>query len=295
MLIRWGRATIVALLLAVVGTITVQPGTARAAVGLDLDTEYVARAGFPSGGAGTLSDGGFANCFVGVWVYRPSSTTTYALTATGAIIHMQAGAREVSLAFNSAGAALADLNLQIFFNSGGGAGTPATFAGHLGNSFLDEWVYYFIYETSGTQHAGYIRLAAPTTVVKLTRANDNAGSQYANTLTFGNADGSGTVVLGHYAYARARYDTTISDADVISWAASSSPAVGDLGFWALATNSDTADTSGNSLTATFNGTLTTETSPTLGGGGGVSPVPKLMQQLAANDSLFDLRTAANSR
>lgn len=45
-------------------------------VGLDADTEYLRRSGIPSGGAGTLSDGGFTNCFVGIWLYRPSSGIT---------------------------------------------------------------------------------------------------------------------------------------------------------------------------------------------------------------------------
>lgn len=244
-------------------------------IGIDADTEYARRSSIPSGTTGTLSGAAFSDCFTGVWVYRPSASTTYALTAGGSFIHLQAGAREVSLGFNSAGFALADLSLQIFFNSGGGAGTPATFSGHSGASFLDEWVYYFIYATggsTGTQRAGYIQLSAPNTVVGLSRTNDNAGSQYVNTLTFGNNSSANACVLGNYAYARARAQATITDSDVISWAASSSPVSGDWGFWPLADNADTGDDSGNARDLTFSSGLSSESSPTLGGGGVVVPV-----------------------
>ena len=238
------------------------------AIGLNADTEYARRSSIPSGGAGTLSDGGFTNCFVGVWLYRPSGTATYALTAGGSIINFQAGAREVVLGFNSAGAALADLNLQIVFNSGGGTGTPYTFSAHAGDDFLDEWVYYFILDNSTSgQIAGYIPQSTMTAVSQA-RTNDNAGSQYINTLTFGNEGGGSAVVLGHYAYARARYGTGITVSDVETWADDSATVSGDWGFWPLADNADTGDDSGNSRTLTFNGTITTETSPTLGGGGG---------------------------
>lgn len=160
------------------------------AIGIDADTEYAERAGIPSGGAGTLSAGGFADFFAGVWVYRPASTT-YALTAAGSIIHCQAGAREVIVVFNSAGANLADLNLQIIYNSGGGTGTPFLFTGHTGASFLDEWVYYFIYEdASNNLVGGYILLSDLATAVTNSYANDNAGSQYVNSLTFGCDAGS---------------------------------------------------------------------------------------------------------
>lgn len=237
------------------------------AIGLDTDTEYAERTGIPSGGAGTLSEGGFADCFTGVWLYRPSATATYALTAGGSIIQWQAGAREVVLGFNSAGAALADLNLQIVFNSGGGAGTPATFSGHTGASFLDEWVYYFIYENSANdQVAGYILLSDLNTAITQTRANDNAGSQYVNTLTFGNTSAHNAVVLGHYAYGRAVADAGLVAADILAYAASSSADAGDWGFWPLATNTDDQDATANNRDLTFSAGLTSETSPTLGGG-----------------------------
>lgn len=238
------------------------------AVGLDQDTESLQRTSIPSGTSGTLTGGGFSDFFAGVWLYRPSATATYALTAGGGIFHGQAGAREIALGFNSAGSNLADLNLQVTFNSGGGTGAVQTFAGHAGDDFLDEWVYYFFYENSSNdQVAGYILLSDLNTANTITRANDNAGSQYINTLTFGNVSGNNTVVLGHYAYARAVNSASLTASNVLTYAASSSTESGDWGFWPLADNTDTGDDSGNSRTLTFGGTLTSETSPTLGGGG----------------------------
>lgn len=248
------------------------------AIGIDADTEYAERSGIPSGGAGTLSQGGFSDFFAGVWVYRPASTT-YALSAAGSIIHCQADAREVIVGFNSAGANLADLNLQIIYNSGGGTGTPFLFTGHTGSSFLDEWVYYFIYEdASNNLVGGYILLSDLATAVTNSYANDNAGSQYVNSLTFGCDAGHANAVLGYYAYGRAR-DSAASPANVLTYAASDATIAGDWGFWEMGSNSDTADTSGNGRTLTFGGTLTSETSPTLGGGG--AAVAVLLHQLRA--------------
>lgn len=238
------------------------------AIGIDADTEYAERSGIPSGGAGTLSEGGFADFFAGVWLYRPSAGNSYSLTSDGYIIGLQAGAREMMLGFdNTFGAGTAaDPLLQVTFNSGGGTGASQTFAGA---NFLDEWVYYFLYENSANdQVAGYIRLSNPTTAVTITRTNDNAGSQYINTLSFGNAAGHTVGVMGHYAYARAVADAGLVAADVLAYANSSSADAGDWGFWPLATNTDDQDATANNRDLTFSAGLTSETGPTLGGGGG---------------------------
>lgn len=236
------------------------------AIGIDSDTEYARRSSIPSGGAGTLSGGGFSDFFVGKWVYRSSAVATYATTAEGAIIHFQGGAREMKLGYdgNFGAGTAADPRLQIIFNSGGGTGASQTFTGA---NFLDEWVFYFIYEdASNNQVAGYIRLSNLSTAVTISRANDNAGSQYVNTLTFGNDDANATVgVAGNYAYGRARNQSNISASDVLAWAASSAPASGDWGFWPCADNTDTGDDSGNGRDLTFSSGLTSESSPTLGG------------------------------
>lgn len=234
------------------------------AIGLDLNTEYAERAAIPSGGAGTLSEGGFADFFAGVWLYRPSATATRLLTADAPVISCQASARNVIMGFNGTGSLLADCNLQITYNSGGGVGSPFVFTGYAGNSFLDEWVYIFVYENSANSLvAGYIRLADLNTAVTNAYVNDNATSQFVNTLTFGNGSGHTTGLLGYYAYARARASASITAADVLTYASSDATISGDWGFWPLANNTDTGDTSGNARTLTFSTGLTSETSPTL--------------------------------
>lgn len=248
-------------------------------VGLDADTEYLRRSSIPSGGAGTLSDGAFANCFVGVWCYRPSSGNSYNLTADGCIIHFQSGVREVAIGFdnNFGSGTAADPNLRILFNSGGGTGADQDFTSA---NFLDEWVYYFIVENSTDgQIAGYIKLSDLATAVTITRTNDNAGSQYVNTLTFGNNSSGNAVALGWYAYARAVYGTGMDEATALTYAASDVAEAGDWGFWPIVDNADTGDDSGNGRTLTFNGTLTSESSPTLGGGIPVAVLAMLQNRL----------------
>ena len=251
----------------------------RAAVGMNADTDYATRGSIPgSGDAARLCDGGFKNTFQGVWVYRPSATATYALSAGADFINGISGAREIQLGFNSAGSTLADLDLTVTFNSGGGAGATQSFASHAGDDFLDTWVYYFILDNSTSgQIAGYVTYAdkGSTITESITRANDNATSQFINTLYFGNR-GGGSGILGYYAYGRARFATGITTSDVLTWSDLSTTASGDWGFWPLDIDTDSADDSGNGRDLTFGGTMTTQTSPTLGGGGAPSGAPRLL-------------------
>lgn len=235
------------------------------AVGIDVDTDYLQRASIPSGGAGTLSGGGFADFFAGTWLYRPTTGNSYGMTGDGYIIGGQASAREIKLGYDNffGSGTASDPQLQVIFNSGGGTGATQTLSSA---NFLDEWVYYFFYENSSNDHVvGYIQLSDLNTATTISRANDNAGSQYINTLSFGNTAGGGTGVFGHYAYARAVANSGLTASNVLTYAASASTETGDWGFWPLADNADTGDDSGNSRTLTFGGTLSSETSPTLGG------------------------------
>ena len=231
------------------------------AVGLDADTDALQRTGIPSGGAGTLSDGAFANTGMGVWCYRPTSGNTYGTTAGGFIIHCQAGARECGIGYNSAGSLLTDPQLQTTYNSGGGAGTPAVFGSQPA---LDAWHYYVFLE-DGTNQVAAWRVLGSDTWNSMSRANDNAGSQFTNTLSFGNVSGVSAVVMGRYAYARARYGSGQTLADWLTYSKSTTTTAGDWGFWDLTDNTDTADSSGNSRTLTFSGSITSETDPTLDG------------------------------
>lgn len=243
------------------------------AIGFDTDTDYAERTGIPDGGAGTLTLGGFASFFVGVWNYRPSSGNSYAGTSEGYLIGMLSGAREMKLGYNNnfgAGGA-SDPLLQVIFNSGGGTLSAQTFAGA---NFLNEWVYYFLLADATNQTAGYIRLSDLATATTIVRANDNAGSQYTNTLTLGSRAVHDATVFGHYAYGRAR-DSNTTVANALTYAASNASIGGDWGFWDFDNNADGADTSGNGRTMTLAGTITTETSPTLSGGPPPSNVDRI--------------------
>ena len=241
-------------------------------IGIDGAGDSAQRSGIPSGTSGTLSGGGFSDFYAGVWVYRASADVTHANTAGGAIIHGQAGAREVVLGFDSAGSNLSDLSLRMIFNSGGGSGTPYFFPAHQGDDFLDEWVHYFMLAAggaTGSQRAGYIRLADLANPVVQLRTNDNASSQYINTLTFGNTSANNARVTGDYAFARAVASASLTVSDVQSRCNNPATVAGDWGFWPLDNNTDTGDDSGNSRALTFNGTLTSEASPTLGAGSAI--------------------------
>ena len=232
------------------------------AVGLDADTDALSRASIPSGGAGTLSDGAFTNTGVGVWCYRPTSGNTYGTTAGGFIIHFKSGARECGIGYNSAGSTLTDPQLQCTYNSGGGAGTPATFGSQ---SPLDTWCYYVFLDNSTSGQIGAWRELGNDTWNSISRTNDNAGSQYTNTLSFGNTDAVSATVMGRYAYARARYGSGQTLANWLTYSKDVATVSGDWGFWDLTDNTDTADSSGNSRSLTFTGTITSETDPTLDG------------------------------
>ncbi|WP_196299595.1 hypothetical protein, partial [Streptococcus pneumoniae] len=68
----------------------------------------------------------------------------------------------------------------------------------------DTWNYYVFLE-DGTNQIGAWRVLGSDTWNSMSRANDNAWSQFTNTLSFGNVSGVSATVMGRYAYARARY------------------------------------------------------------------------------------------
>lgn len=251
------------------------------AISFNADGEYARRSSIPSGGTGTLTDGAFKNTFVGVWCYVPGSGAggTYGGVSDGKIIHFKSGARECFVGFdNTFGSGTPeDPQLTVMFNSGGGSGSNQTFATQPSR---DTWIYVVLLDNSTSGQIAAWRELGSDTWHSITRTNDNAGSQYTNTLTFGSSDaGGGDSLFAHFAYARAKYGTGITLADALTWSKDDATVSGDWGFWPLADNTDTGDDSGNGYTLTFNGAATA-TSPTLdGGGGGGSSIVRQMLQL----------------
>ena len=236
------------------------------AISFNADGEYARRSSLPSGGAGTLTDGAFTNTGVGVWCYVPGSGAggTYGGVAGGKVLHFKSSARECTIGFdNTFGAGTADDPLlQVVFNSGGGTGATQTFGTQPAR---DTWFYCVLLDNSTDGQIAAFRTLGSDTWTSITRANDNAGSQYTNTLTFGSSDAGGTDSLyGRFAYARARYATGQTLANWLTYSKDVATVSGDWGFWPMDSDTDTADDSGNARDLTFNGAAA-ETSPTLDG------------------------------
>lgn len=245
------------------------------AVGLNADADILGYGPIPAGGAGSLSGGAFSSFFVGGWVYRPSVGNSAALTSEGYMFGGLSSAREIKVGFDNtfgAGDATGPL-LHIIFNAAGGTGATPTLPGA---NIFDEWVYYFFCADAANQYAGYIRWADLGNVItaSLTRANDNAGSQFITNVGIGNYAGGGFVVMGNYAYWRAR-DGNHNLSNVMAFAQSDAPIAGDWAFWALPSASDLTDSSGNGRHLGSAGTLTTEASPVI-----VLPPPRTRANLA---------------
>lgn len=224
------------------------------AVGLDADTDYLTRTGVPSGGAGTLSDGGFNNfAFMGLF-YRPSSGPTNATMSLGALVHMKSSARELLLGFdNNFGAGTAaDPNFRML-----GDGFNDLFATQPP---FDAWIEWYIKDNADTLEAGWRELG-DTVWDTVSRSNPNAGSQYINTIYIGSNDGT-NVAYGHHAYVRAVYGG-LTQGQIEALLASDQPDAGDWAFWELPDNTDLTDSSGNGRDLTAGGTLTSESSPNL--------------------------------
>ncbi len=230
------------------------------AVGLSADGDYITRGSIPSGGAGTLSDGAFTNYFLGGWAYHPTSGNSNAATSEGAVFNTVAGARQQQFGKDNTFGAGDHTGPQLRFIGNSDGSAQVVFGGGDQPPF-DTWIYYALLDNSTDGMVAAWRTLADGTWHSEVLTNNNAGSQYINSFYVGSS-GTTQVLFGHYAYIRARYGTGITLTDATTYAESDATIAGDWGFWPLADNSDTADTSGNSRTLTFGGTLTSETSPT---------------------------------
>lgn len=95
------------------------------------------------------------------------------------------------------------------------------------------------------------------------RANGIEGSVANDTIYLGRtASGEATGPDAHYEHWRF-FNSTKVQADFETLKGENTPSGSPLLYWSLDNNTDTGDDSGNSRTATFNGTLTTETGPTI--------------------------------
>lgn len=137
---------------------------------------------------------------------------------------------------------------------------------------LNTWVYLEISSpntTGGTVTLRWVELDG-STVTSSTRTNNVESSVQGETIFLNGGGANGFTGGLRAAYVRAYSTPSADDATFLTRAAQSTGS-GCYLWWPLADNTDTSDGSGNGRTCTFSGTLTTETSPTLGGGGGATP------------------------
>ena len=234
------------------------------AVGISSDGDYIHRASIPSGTAGTLTAGAFADFFFGVWCYFPSAGNSHGATANGSVFNGVSAAREIRLGKDSQGATYDGPQTIIVWESG----TPDESSFSAEPPF-DTWVYIYFTADATDETAGWRSLGSDTWTTA-TFANNNAGSQYINDLYVGSTATS-QALFGHYAYARA-VGAVKTTSEALAYSKSSVTETGDWGFWPLADNTDTGDDSGNGYDFTFGGTLTSETSPTLDAGPSITSV-----------------------
>lgn len=140
---------------------------------------------------------------------------------------------------------------------------------------VTDWVYIELSSsnaTGGTLTVRYSVLGSDT-IYTATRTNGIEASVQAqvvhiNRAQVGSTTGFTTQV--DCAYFRGYNVATADDAAFLTHKADTA-GTGALFFWPLADNTDTSDSTGNSRTATFNGTIDSTDSPTLGGDATAEP------------------------
>jgi hypothetical protein len=239
------------------------------AVRFNSDTDWISRS-VNIGGAGHV------NFALGGWFYLEEYNDSGGILAAG---HSGNG-RTLGVACNNAFptplVCLGDS--QTGFTSGNFANQPP----------LNTWFYLEFSSpntTGGTVTARWAEYGT-TTVRSVTRTNGVEASVQAevvNVNRFQVGDANGFTGGMRAAYVRGYSSPTADDATFLAHMADTA-GVGTPFFWPLANNTDTGDISGNGRTATFNGTLTTEDSPDLSGGGGGSTahIPAYLQMLRSN-------------
>ena len=234
------------------------------AVRFNSDSDWISLA-INIGGAGHV------NFALGCWLWLEEYNDSAGLIAVGHLANGRTLGMACNNAFPTPLVSLGDS--QTGFTSGAFATQPA----------LNGWIYAEFSSpntTGGTLTARYKTLAS-STVYTITRANGVEASVQAEVVhvnRFQVGDANGFTGGLRAAYLRGYSGPTADDATFLAHAADTTGA-GTLFFNPLANNTDTSDISGNGRTLTFNGTLTTEDSPALGGGAAAGAlIPQLILQ-----------------
>jgi hypothetical protein len=238
-------------------------------VGLDADTDWANR-------NTNLGGLGISGWTLAGWCYRVSGVG-YAATALSAIcaVANTDNGRHVSLRYNNNFGSGTENDPQLIIEDNGGP--VVTFGASDDQMPFDTWCFCYIRSgaSGGTVEASWTSDDGDTWHTA-SGTNTTESSVQGNTVLLGRGNfGDAQTMRGYYAYwqafgsdigqTAARALITKSASDSTEWA-----------FWRLASNTDTADTSGNSRTLTFNGSFTSEADPTIPGGGGFTPRSMLL-------------------
>lgn len=234
-------------------------------VGLNADADYLSRA------ATGLAATGLITYTVWCW-HRRSSGVGYALVSDAGVLSLEGNAgRFNGLRYDNTFSSGVEADPRLTIGDSGGetdfASTPARADGYVDDEPpFDVWCF-FVKTVAGPAGSSTITVEWSTesssTWHTQTRAAGTEGSITPSTLLFGRAlTADAQCSQGYYSYAGARSEflDETPRRDLKSRVAA---AAGDWAYYRLANNSDTADTSGNGRTITFNGTITSEGDPTI--------------------------------
>ena len=227
------------------------------AVGLNSDSDYLSRTGGPA-------STGLVTYTLWCWVNRTSGVG-YSAVTNGALISQEGNAgRYNSIKFDGRFDSGIEADPYLTISD---AGSAVQFAA-LSQPPFDTWVFYVL-TVSGTASVKTITVEWSALGSSTWHTQTHGAGGTENSITPANVLIGRVIVAdantcyGHYAYAGARAES-MGETDRRALKTRTATASGDWAYWPLADNSDTLDTSGNSRTLTFNGTITTETSPDLG-------------------------------
>lgn len=239
-------------------------------VGLNADTDWLNR-------TTNLGDVGIADWTACGWYYRQSSLTYAQVSDSGiCAVSNSSNGRYVTLAFDNR------------FDDGSNDDPYLCVEDQIGNTPFaaldqppfDTWVFFILRSgpAAGTLTAEWSALGSGTWKTQTRTNNVEVSVQGEQFLLGRKVVGTAETAHGNYAYWHV-YDSEIGQGPSRALKDASTPQNSPWAFWPLADNTDTGDDSGNGRDLTFNGTITSETSPNLNPPTGDPPWNLLRRQM----------------
>lgn len=213
------------------------------AVGLNASGDIVSRSSV------AIGDVGMANLTLCGWVYFPT-----ALQATEVIKLNGDAGRYI----------LIEIHVPVATPELGGGDSQTGTQSFATQPSAGTWIFVAIVCSTvagGDTQTFYWSPHGSSTFYSLSRSNGVENSLNTSSIQLRGSNTNGV----RHAYFRA-FSGTKTQGELETIKESSTAVGGEYLYWTLDNNTDTGDDSGNGRTATFSGTLTSETSPTLSGG-----------------------------